>query len=127
MHNQQKLTHIEQENGLKPHFGPFLALIGPFLGQQIFFQHLDSHYVLDIFILNHNMQNRQKLMQISQEKGLSPHFGPFLALFGPNFGQSKIFSRERALSLLFPYDALTSCQKAKKSLEPFLRKVCTNY
>ena len=36
MHNQQKLTHIEQENGLKPHFGQFLALIGPFFGQQIF-------------------------------------------------------------------------------------------
>ena len=36
MHNQQKPTYIEQENGLKPHFGPFLALIGPFLGQQIF-------------------------------------------------------------------------------------------
>ena len=29
--------HFEQENGLKPHFGPFLALNGPFLGQHIFF------------------------------------------------------------------------------------------
>ena len=56
-------------------------------------------------------------MQTSQEKGISPHFSPFLALIGPNFGQTKIFSQNRALSLLFPYDALTSCQKAKKSLE----------
>ena len=31
MQNRQKLTHLERENGLKPHFGPFLALIGPFL------------------------------------------------------------------------------------------------
>ena len=30
MHNQQKLTHTEQENGLKPHFGPFLALLKPY-------------------------------------------------------------------------------------------------
>ena len=41
--NQQKPMHFEQENGLKRHFGPFLALIGLFLGQQIFFQHLESH------------------------------------------------------------------------------------
>ena len=30
MQNRQKLTHLERENGLKPHFDPFLALIGPF-------------------------------------------------------------------------------------------------
>ena len=35
--NREKLMHFEQENGLKPHFGPFLALIGPFLAQIIFF------------------------------------------------------------------------------------------
>ena len=28
--NQQKLMHIGQENGRKPHLGPFLALNGPF-------------------------------------------------------------------------------------------------
>ena len=27
--------NLDQENGLKPHFGPFLALIGPILGQTI--------------------------------------------------------------------------------------------
>ena len=37
MQNRQKQTHLERENGLKPHFGPFLALIGPFLAQIIFF------------------------------------------------------------------------------------------
>ena len=82
---------FEQENGLKPHFGPFLALNGPFQGQQIFFQHLHSHQVLDIIFLNHNMQNHQKLMQISQDKGLKPHFGPFLALNGPFQGQRIFF------------------------------------
>ena len=32
MHNQQNLMHFEQINDQKPHFGPFLALNGPFLG-----------------------------------------------------------------------------------------------
>ena len=41
--------------------------------------------------------------------------------------QQNFFSQKLALTLLFPYDALTSCKKAKKSLESFLRKVCTNY
>ena len=91
MQNRQKQTHLERENGLKPHFGPFLALIGPFLGQQIFFQHLDSHQVLNIVILNHNMQNRQIGMHICQENGLKPQFGPFLALNGPILGPSNFF------------------------------------
>ena len=30
MQNRQKIMHFEQANGLKPHFGPFLALNGPF-------------------------------------------------------------------------------------------------
>ena len=30
MQNQQKLMHNDQENGLKPHLGPFLAPNGPF-------------------------------------------------------------------------------------------------
>ena len=32
MQNRQERTSFEQENVLKPHFGPFLALIGPILG-----------------------------------------------------------------------------------------------
>jgi hypothetical protein len=35
--------------------------------------------------------------------------------------RTRIFFENRALSVLSPYDALTSCKKAKKSLEPFLR------
>ena len=50
-------------------------------------------------------------------------------IFGQKRAQKKIWwflSANRALSLLFSYDALTSCQKAKKSLEPLLRKVHIN-
>ena len=36
MQNRQKLMHINQENGLKRHFGPFFARIGLFLAQIIF-------------------------------------------------------------------------------------------
>ena len=32
MQNRRRLMHIDQENDLKPHFGPFLALNGPILG-----------------------------------------------------------------------------------------------
>ena len=38
MQNRQKLMIFEEENGLKPHFGPFLALNGPFLAPHIFFR-----------------------------------------------------------------------------------------
>ena len=39
--------------------------------------------MIDIAILNHNMQKRQKLMHFDQENGLKPIFGPLLALIGP--------------------------------------------
>ena len=48
MQNRQKLIISEEENGLKPHFGPFLALNGPFLGQQIFFRK-SGHVTLHSF------------------------------------------------------------------------------
>ncbi len=37
-----------------------------------------------------------------------------------------IFSENRAVSLFYPYSALTSCKKSEKSLEPFSRKLVTN-
>ena len=52
MQNRQKLMHINQENDLKPHFGPFLALNGPFLGQHIFFQKSKNVTFLDLFQAN---------------------------------------------------------------------------
>ena len=51
--------HNNQENDLKPHFGPFLALNGPFLGQQIFFQKSENNTFLDLFQAN-LMQKSEK-------------------------------------------------------------------
>ena len=67
---REKAIHLEQENGLKPHFGPFLALIRPILGPINFFQYLKHHQVLDIITSNHDMQNRGKVMHLEQENGL---------------------------------------------------------
>ena len=57
--------------------------MNPFQGQQKLFQHFDNQQVLDFVILNHDMQNRRKLMHLEQDNGLKPHFGPFMALNGP--------------------------------------------
>ena len=95
MQNRQKLTHFERENGLKPHFGPFLVLNWPILGPANFFQHFSHHQVLDLVILDHHTQNRRKLMHFEQDNGLKPHFGPFLALNGPFLGQQIFFSKIR--------------------------------
>ena len=95
MQYRQKLMHFEQANGRKPHFSPFLALNGPFQGQQNFFQHFYQYQVLDIVIIDHNTQNRQKLMHFEQENGLKPHFGPFLALNGPFLGQHIFLTKIR--------------------------------
>ena len=70
MQNRGKAIHSEQGNGLKHHFGPFLALIGPILGPTKFFQHLKHHQVLDIITSNHEMQNRGKVMHLEQENGV---------------------------------------------------------
>ena len=52
MQNRRKLMHNNQENDLKPHFGPFLALNGPSLGQHIFFQKSKNVTFLDLFQAN---------------------------------------------------------------------------
>ena len=52
MQNRRKLMHINQENDLKPHFGPFLARNCPFLGQHIFFQKSKEVTFLDLFQAN---------------------------------------------------------------------------
>ena len=46
----------------------------PISGPAIFSWHFDSHQVLDFIILNHDMQNGQKLMHL---EGPKPHFSPF--------------------------------------------------
>ena len=91
MQCREKQMHFEQQNGLKPHFGPFLAQIGPILGPTIFFQPLDNHQALQIISAYHNMQNLEKTMHFEQENGLKPHFGPFLALINPFLSQIILF------------------------------------
>ena len=44
----------------------------------------------------------------------------------PPFVTPKIFSKNRALSLLYPYGALTSCKKLEKTNERSLRYLKTN-
>ena len=44
----------------------------------------------------------------------------------PPFEAPKIFFKNRALSLSYPYGALTSCKKLEKSLERFLRYLKTD-
>ena len=76
----------------EPSFWPFSALIGPILGPTKFFQHLKHYQVLDTITSNHDMQNRRKVMNLDQENGLKPRFGPFLALIGPILGPKIFFS-----------------------------------
>ena len=57
-----------------------------------FFQHFNHYQVLDLVILDHNTQNRRKLMHSEQDNGLKPHFGPFLALIGPILGPTIFLS-----------------------------------
>ena len=45
----------------------------------------------------------------------------------PHLRPPKIFFKNRALSLLYPYGALTSCKKLEKSLERSLRYLKTDY
>ena len=75
--------NLDQENGLKPHFGPFLALIGPILGPKNFFQQLKDYQELDVITFNHDMQNQGKVMHSEQENDLKHHFGPFWGRLGP--------------------------------------------
>ena len=61
MQNRQKLKHLKRENGLKPHFGPFVALIGPFLAQ-IFFFSQKSGFVTFLDLVKTNLL--QKIREI---------------------------------------------------------------
>ena len=58
----------------------------------------------------------QKTSKMPQKWGFSPICDP------PRF-----FFKNRALSLLYPYGALTSCKKLEKSLERSLRYLKTDY
>ena len=62
MQNRQKLMIFEQETGQKPHFSPFLALIGPFLGQHIFFSKIQKRHFSRLISGYLDAKNQKKLM-----------------------------------------------------------------
>ena len=65
MQNQRILMHFEQEYDQKPKFGPFLAINGPFSGQQNFFQLFDHYEIIETIILDSNIQNQRILIHLS--------------------------------------------------------------
>ena len=67
---------------------------------------------------NHT-QNIKKILRADFEK--NPKTSLFRHFFR-NFGKTGFFFKNRALSLFLPYNGLTSCAKAKKSVERFPRK-----
>ena len=83
---------------------------------------VNSRKVVDNLENYLDMKFQTKTFTRSRDIAEKPHFSTKNA-YKKFFG---FLTENRALSLLFPYDALTSCQKAKKSLEPLLRKVHIN-
>ena len=63
-----------------------------------------------------NMQFQPKIFTRSRENAEKPHF--LKIAYKKNL---RFFGRNRAVSPFNIYDGLTSCAKAKKSLEPFSR------
>ena len=55
---------------------------------------------------------------VFEKKSKNRHFDHIFEIYG----WTRIFLKNRALSLLSLYQYLTSCQKLERSLEPFLRK-----
>ena len=74
----------------------------------------DAIYQLNQLKQNLNLNTSSKVVEIAK----NPIFGYKIA-YKKNLG---IFFKNRALSLFYPYNGLTSCAKAKKSLEQFSRK-----
>ena len=53
-------------------------------------------------------------LRYNRKRAILGYFGPFL----PNLGQMRIFSKNRAPSLLFPYVPLISCKTSKNKIGP---------
>ena len=81
----------------------------------------ESQSTIIRFILGHF---QQKVMIQFCAKVQKTYFWTFLGHFGPffpNFGKMRVFPKNRALSLFYIYDPLTSCKKIEKTNEPILR------
>ena len=71
---------------------------------------------------NH-VENHGKLIMQSRENGQKPQFGQFFDDFEVKYLQIANFSENRFHSKGRSYLVLTSGQKPKKSLQPFLGKI----
>ena len=79
---------------------------------------------LDIMPTYHYAQNQGKLMMQSRENDQKPQFRQFfLTISRSNTSKLQIFLKNRLHSNWRSYLVITSGQKPKKLLEPFLRKI----
>ena len=60
-------------------------------------------------------KNQKKVMKQSWEKQQRPYFRPFFDPFCPKKPKIRIFPKNRATSVLYPYGTLTSCKKCSQS------------
>ena len=65
-------------------------------------------------------KTNDRILKYNQKGPFVGHFGHFL----PNLGQTRIFPKNRALSLLHVYYPLTSCKISEKTNEPIPGKLC---
>ena len=70
------------------------------------------------------MWKMKKIVRAILEKSPKNTIFQYLIPYNPGL---RIFFKNRALSLLYPYGALTSCKKLEKSLEQSLRYLKTDY
>ena len=77
-----------------------------------FFSESSAHYCL-----SESKNHQSEKILVFEKMAEMADFQQFFA----KISRTRIFFENRALSVLSPYDALTSCKKAKKSLEPFWR------
>jgi len=83
-----------------------------------------------LFYTSHYVLASCKKLKISNERILRYKtkclFWAQICPIYPNFGQTRIFNKNRALSLFSQYGCLSSCKKSEKNNEPILRNQWTN-
>ena len=64
-------------------------------------------------------KTNDRILKYNQKCLFLDHIGPFL----PNLGKTRIFPKNRAMSLFYVYKPLTSYKKSEKTNEPIPRKL----
>ena len=67
-------------------------------------------------------KTNDRILKYNQKGPFLDHFGPFL----PNLGQTRVFPKNRALSLLSIHGPLTSCKISERTNDPIPRKCVTD-